>query len=190
MASILVVAISGRLMLPVALESLLVVSNPLPKADAIVVMAGSRDVRLPPVAEMFKDGVTSRVILPNDGVFAGWSLKFNRNLYLVEWAREDLIVMGVPEAAIDLLNYTTSGTFHDALNTLDYIRTYPEIRSLLVVTSDYHTRRSLWTFQRVFEGDEILIGVYPVADFSESWWQRSHVLCLEFWKYVYYRVMY
>jgi uncharacterized SAM-binding protein YcdF (DUF218 family) len=184
----LIVVFSIGLMLSVTLESYLVVSDPLPKADAVVVMAGGRDVRLPPVAALYKKGVAPQVLLTNDGIFASWSQKYQRNLYLVEWAREDLLEMGVPKDAMALLNYTVSGTIHDALNTLAYVRTHPEIRSLLVVTSDYHTRRTLWAFQRVFEGTEIQIGVYPVPDLSASWWRRTSVMYLEFLKYMYYRV--
>ena len=188
--SILVVAVSVSLMLLVDLESYLVVSEPLPKADAIVVMAGGPDVRLPSVADMYKKGVAPQVLLTNDGIFASWSQKHQRNLYLVEWAREDLLEIGVPENTITLLHYTASGTIHDALNTLEYIHTHPEIRNLLVVTSDYHTRRTLWTFRRVFEGQGTQIGVCPVPDPSESWWRRTGVLYLEFLKYLYYRVRY
>jgi len=187
---VLTVTVSVSLLLSVALEPFLVVSVPLPRADAIVVMAGGNDVRLPPVAELYREGVATGVLLTNDGIFASWSQKYQRNLYLVEWAREDLVKMGVPENAIALLNYTASGSIHDALNTLAYVRTHPEIGSLLVVTSDYHTRRTLWTFRRVFEGQGTQIGVYPVADLSETWWRRTCVLYLEFLKYVYYRVAY
>jgi uncharacterized SAM-binding protein YcdF (DUF218 family) len=190
LTSILVVAVVAVLMLSVALESVLVVSEPLPKADVMVVMAGGRDVRLPPVAALYKEGVAQRVLLTNDGIFAGWSTKYDRNLYLVEWAREELLEMGVPEDAIVLLRYTASGTIHDALNTRDYVPAHPEISSLLVVTTDYHTRRTLWTFRRVFEGEGTQIGVYPVADPSQPWWRRACVLFLEFMKYVYYRLRY
>lgn len=190
LTSILIVSISVSLMLSVALESYLVVSDPLPRADAIVVMAGGRKVRLPSVVELYRDGVAPLVLLTNDGIFASWSQKYQRNLYLVEWAREDLVKMGVSENAIALLDYTASGSIHDALNTLAYVRTHPEIRSLLVVTSKFHTRRTLWTFRRVFEGQGTQIGVFPVPDLSEAWWRRTCVLYLEFLKYVYYCVRY
>lgn len=190
LTSILVVAAVVVLMLSVALESFLVVFQPLPRADAIVVMAGSRDVRLPPVAALYKEGVSPRVLLTNDGIRAGWSSVFNRNLYLVEWAKQDLIEMGIPEDAIALLNYTVSGTIHDALNTLDYVRAHPDIRSLLVVTTDYHTRRTLWTFLHVFEKENVQIGVYSVFDISELWWRRAFKLYFEFLKYVFYLAKY
>ena len=190
LTSVLVVAVAAVLMLSAVLESVLVVSEPLPKADVMVVMAGGRDVRLPPVAALYKEGVAQRVLLTNDGIFAGWSTKYDRNLYLVEWAREYLLEMGVPKDAIVPLSYTASGTIHDALNTLDYVRAHPEIRSLLVVTTDYHTRRTLWTFGLVFEGEGIQIGICPVPDLSRPWWRRAQDAYLEFLKYVYYRLRY
>jgi uncharacterized SAM-binding protein YcdF (DUF218 family) len=177
-------------MLAVVLESVLVVSQPMQNADAIVVMAGIPDVRLPPVADLYSEGVAPRILLTNDGIFAAWSQKYQRNLYLVEWAREDLVEAGIPEQAMVLLQYTASGTIHDALNTREYVRAHPEVRRLLVVTSDYHTRRSLWTFRRVFKGMGVQIGAYPVPDLSRSLWCRVWVPYLEFLKYVYYRVRY
>lgn len=178
------------LVVPLAVESFLVLPCSTSQADAIVLMAGSRQVREPIASRLYRDGVAPKVLLTNDGVRADFSPKHGRNLYLVEWAKEDLVEKGVPENAIVLLKYTASGTIHDALNTREYVRTHPEIRRLLVVTSDYHTRRTLWAFQRVFEGEGILIEVYPVPDPSESWWRRVLVLYIEFLKYAYYFVMY
>lgn len=186
----LVVVVSVNLMFSAFLESFLVVSLPLPKADAIVVMAGSRDVRLPPAAKLYKEGLAPLVLLTNDGVFASWSQKYQRNLYQVEWSKENLIEIGVPDGAIDLLNYTFSGTIHDVLNTLDYVRAHPDISSLLVVTSEYHTRRTLWAFLRVFKDEKIQIGISPVPDLPQPWWQRTSVLYLEFLKYLYYQARY
>lgn len=178
------------LLVPLALESFLVLSSSMPQADAIVLMAGSRQVREPAASRLYKEGVAPKVLLTNDGVRADFSPKHGRNLYLAEWAKEDLVEKGVPEDAVVLLRYTASGTIHDALNTREYVRAHPEIRRLLVVTSDYHTRRTLWTFQRVFAGEGIQVGVYPVPDQSESWWRRVLVLYVEFLKYVYYYVRY
>lgn len=107
-------------------------------------------------------------MLANDGVFAGWSRKYQRNLYLVEWAREDLLDMGVPWDDIVLVEFTASGSIHDALNTREYVLSREDIRSLLVVTSDYHTRRTLWSFRRVFREEDIRIGIYPAEHETEK----------------------
>lgn len=178
------------LVVPLALESFLVLPCSTSQADAIVLMAGSRQVREPIASRLYRDGVAPKVLLKNDGVRADFSPKHGRNLYLVEWAKEDLVEKGVPEDAVVLLLYTASGTIHDVLNTREYVRVHPEIRRLLVVTSDYHTRRTLWTFQRVFEEEKIQIGVYPVTNPSEIWWRRIFLLYVEIIKYIYYNMNY
>lgn len=190
LTSILIASVSIILTLSVAFESFLVVSDSLSKVDAIVVMAGGHKVRLPPVAKLYKEGAAPLILLTNDGIIASWSQKYQRNLYQVEWAKEDLVEMGVSNESIILLDYTASGTIHDALNTLQYVRAHPEIRSLLVVTSDYHTRRTLWTFRHVFKESGLQIGCYPVSGPSEQWWRRAYAYYIEFTKYVCYRLRY
>ena len=65
---------------PSILEHYLVVTEPVDRADALVVMAGQRGERLPPVARFYHEGVAPRILLANDGVFAGWSRKYQRNI--------------------------------------------------------------------------------------------------------------
>ena len=169
------------------LESYLVRQEPLEKADAIVVMAGNAEQRLPGAARLYHKGIAPRILLTNDGVFAGWSREYQRNLYLVEWAREDLLDKGVPGEDIVLLGYTQSGTIHDALNTREYVSAHGNVSSLLVVTSDYHSRRTLWTFQQVFAEYGVEIGVYPVKySGDEGFGQRLPTLLMEMIKLVYY----
>lgn len=189
-ALLLIGAVCLALPAPFVLEGFLVVSSPLQKADAIVLMAGSRLVREPGASDLYTQGYAPRIVLANDGVRADYSPAHGRNLYLVEWAKEDLMKAGVPEGAIEILPFTVSGTIHDVRNAHDYVVAHPDIRSLLVVTSDYHTRRTLWTFQRVFEGEGVRIGVWPVEDRQAGWWRRAGVLAVEFMKYVVYRLRY
>jgi len=53
------------------LEDYLVMRKSLDQADAIVVMAGQRDQRLPTAARLYHKGVAPRMLLTNDNVFAG-----------------------------------------------------------------------------------------------------------------------
>ncbi len=175
---------------PSMLESCLVREKPLEKADAIVVMAGNMEQRLPAAARLYHEGRAPRILLANDGVFAGWSRKYQRNLYLVEWAREDLVDMGVPREDIVLLEFTSSGSIHDVLNTRDYVLDQGDIRSLLVVTSDYHTRRTLWSFRHVFRAEDVRIGIHPAGHETNGSSLNHRTLAVELAKYIYYRVRY
>jgi len=175
---------------PSMLEGYLVQERPLEDADAIVVMAGNREQRLPDAARLYHEGAAPKILLANDGVFAGWSREYQRNLYLVEWAREDLVDMGVPWEDIILLEFSASGSIHDVLNTRDYVLSRENIRSLLVVTSDYHTRRTLWLFQWIFAGEDMTIGIYPSAEHPDIQTSRTETLVIELVKYFYYRLRY
>lgn len=173
------------------LEHFLIVSKPLPQADALVVMAGSASERLPVAARLFHDGLGSRILLTNDGIFSAWSPKEHRNLYDIEWAERELLQLQVPRQDIVKLAYAASGSIHDALQARREI-VREGIRSIIIVTSDYHTRRTLWTFQRVLRHQEVAIGIYPApsAAGASSDWRRFLELSSELIKYGYYRLAY
>jgi uncharacterized SAM-binding protein YcdF (DUF218 family) len=52
------------------------------------------------------------------------------------------------------------------------------LRSLLVVTSPYHTRRSLSTFRAVFDRSGVTVGIAPASATSparpECWWLSAY----------------
>jgi uncharacterized SAM-binding protein YcdF (DUF218 family) len=181
---------AARFYLYVLLEPVLIVHHPVQPADAIVVMAGSRLERLPEASRLYQEGIAPLILLTNDGVFSSWSSKRQRNLYEVEWARESLLEAGVPEEAIVLLEYTASGSIHDALNTRAYVQGQGNIRSLLVVTSDYHTRRTLWSFERVFAGMDVDIRVHSQPKDPKPTSRRTILLSVEFLKLVSYQSRY
>ncbi len=173
------------------LNYFLVVTKSLEPADAIVLMAGNDKRRLTAVADLYQRGFAPTVLLTNDGIFSAWSNEYSRNLYQVEWAQLELIKNGVPKDAIVKLKYTQSGTFYDALNTKVFVQEN-KITSLIVVTSDYHTRRTLWSFEKVFIEQQVKLSVYSSGINSpvENWVERilrSNTLIYEFLKLNYYK---
>jgi uncharacterized SAM-binding protein YcdF (DUF218 family) len=108
----------------------------------------------------------------------------------VEWAREDLVDKGVLWDDIVILEHTKSGSIYDALNTREYVLAGDDIRSLLVVTSDYHTRRTLWNFQCVFDGEPVQVGVYPAVPKQQANSYRTGILVKELVKLFYYKLKY
>ena len=136
------------------------VNTMLVKSDAIVILAGNRQERTPKAAELYLRGYAGLIILTNDGVRAGWSKKHGRNLYQVERAEEELVKSGVPRQRIITLPYYRSGTVYDALAVKRFVAA-KAIKSLILVTSDFHARRTLWTFRNVL-GDTRTIFRYPL----------------------------
>lgn len=174
-----------------ALEEFLIVDKPLAHADALVVMAGSQSERLPAAAALYKKGVAHNIYLTNDGVSSAYSMEKQRNLYQVEWAEYELMAMQVPEKAIVKLSHTSSGSIYDALNSRKAILD-KGAKSIVIVTSDYHTKRSLWAFERVFRNHAVAIGVCPAKSkiVALPCYQKLLPLSCELLKYCYYRCKY
>ena len=176
--------------LPV-MERFLVVDRPLASADSLIVMAGSSSERLPVAATLYNNKAVQRILLANDGVMGAFSRERHRNLYLVEWAEEELVSMRVPREAIITLPYSLSGSIYDALQSKKAVSANG-LQRIIVVTSDYHTRRTMWIFDKVFEKQSVAIGISPAPSkiTAMPWYRKLFPLSFEFLKYIYYRFRY
>jgi uncharacterized SAM-binding protein YcdF (DUF218 family) len=133
---------------------------PAQASDAIVLLGGGYADRTPTVADLFRNMRPRLIVLVKDGGRSGWSKKHQRNLYAVEWSEELLIKTGVPREAIVTLQHINSGTVYDALAVRDYLQKV-QVGEIMLVTSDYHTRRTLWIFRRVLRDLPVSIGIAP-----------------------------
>ncbi len=165
----------------------LIVEKPLQTADAILILGGSSTYieRTQKAAEIFKAGRAPKIILTDDGLQGGWDSQEQRNLFFVERARRELVNQGVPESAIQVLPQVVEGT-HDEAVLLEKDARERNLKSVLLVTSGYHTRRALWTFEKVLrdKNSAVEIGIEsPPAGFQTPtpgfWWLSAHG-----WKYV------
>ncbi len=173
------------------------------RAGALVVLGGSAAYveRTARAAELYAaldhDGAPPRVILTDDGGRAGWSPVEQRNPPFVELARNELIRGGVREADIETLPPGGDGTHAESVALREYAARHT-LRSLLVVTSPYHTRRARWTFQRVFAGEGVTLGFAHPAPGAQSpqpsaWWLTAagwKTVASEYPKLIYYRLRY
>jgi len=159
----------------------LTVNKPLAQSDAIVLVGGGFKERAPAAAMLYRDGYAPLVILANDGVFSGWSTKYNRNLYQVEWAEEVLVTLGVPREHIVKLPYYGSATMFDALAVKLYLFR-SGLKKIIIVTSDYHSRRAFWTFKHVLKEYTADITIYPALSFGIG----AQSLAMEYVKLGYY----
>lgn len=153
----------------------LVVSRSLASADAVLVLAGSRAYaeRTDRAAALYRDGVAPRVLLSDDGQRGGWSPEEQLNPPFVELSRRRLLARGVPAAAIVVLPGTASGT-HDEALAAARAAAAARWKALVLVTSPYHTRRALRTFERVFaeQGVHASLGIVAAAigEPGRPWW--------------------
>jgi uncharacterized SAM-binding protein YcdF (DUF218 family) len=174
------------------LSRALVVQVSLPRADAIVVMAGAPVYfdRVAQAGRLFLDGRAPRILLTNDGVRGSWSRTLQRNPLYYERAILRLNQAGVPSSAVEVLPGRVTGTFEEASLISDFAREHA-FTSLIVVTSDFHTRRAFWSVRRALQGAGIDVGVEPAAS-SAAWWKTNGVQAVfsEYGKLAYYLVHY
>ena len=177
----------------------LVVETEPARADVLVVLGGASTYqeRAGYAARLFNGGFASKVLLTDDGQRGGWSQSQQRNPFYVERAAAILEREGVPSGRVERLPRQTASTYEEALALREYAEA-SGIHSLLVVTSGYHSRRSLWTFGRVFRGSGVDVRLTAVPPGTQTptrafWWLSPsgwRTVALEYPKLVYYRLRY
>lgn len=158
---------------------------PRDKADAIVLLAGSYKERAPAAAQLYRAGYAPAVLLTNDGILSSWSSKYGRNLYQIDLAEKYLVTLGVPRERIVKLPFHGSSTMHDALAVRQYALAHG-LTKMIIVTSDYHIRRAIWTFRKVFAGHQAEFEGYAAVSVGTG----VKVFIVESAKMTYYLVVY
>ena len=177
----------------------LVVRAEMQHADALVVLAGSATYveRTQRAAQLFARGSAGKIVLTNDNLSGGWSVAQQRNPLFVELAAEELKRQGVPADKIEIVPGVVLSTYDEITRLRDYSIEHG-LRSILVVTSAYHSRRAWWTLRHVFRGSDIAIGLETAAPGQQSpwpftwWWHRVgwKMVPGEYGKMVYYWLRY
>jgi len=145
---------------------------------------------------LYRNGTAPLVLLTNDGEQGGWDADEQRNPYFFERAKRELILQGVPENAIEILEPVVTGTADEAQLVVEWSRERG-LNSILLVTSAHHSRRALLAFEKANQkgGGQLKIGMItagfgsymimlPVWWVSTSGWRD---VAVEHIKLVYYR---
>lgn len=174
----------------------LIVEQPLRPADAIVVLAGAQVERWLEAVDLYKEKVSPQVFLSGGAIEPAVALLRERGISYprdAELARNAIIQLGVPAAAVHVIPQALDNTAQEAAVTRE-IAVAQHWKSVLIVTSKFHTRRSLFAFERAFKGTGIRIDVrasrYDTLQ-AEGWWKRrpeARWVLLEWLKLVAYRL--
>lgn len=150
-----------------AMGGILVVADPLQKADAIVVLSGGDEHRIDEAIRLYQEEYADTIILTETGAFLE---EFN-----AEYSKERQLVLlnaGIPGGAIMITPRNAASTRDEAKDVKALLQSkHPKV--LLVVTDPYHTLRTRMIWEEVFEGTETEILVRPVRDSwysSSTWW--------------------
>ena len=163
----------------------LIVSDPPVSADAIFLLNGGLHVRPQKAAELYRSGYAPRVVLARAApqVLIGHE-QFRS---VTDIALEVLREAGVADSAVIVLPVPggAESTEDEARALATFLRDRPAQR-LLVVTSDYHTRRTRWTLRREVNRPSLEIRMIPAPEeFSgDRWWRTEEGLIVNFEEYI------
>lgn len=182
-----------------AVGNFLVVSDPLQKADAIAVLSGSGVIRGRTAADLYLQGLAPRILITREDYRYRSEELARYGIHVLEEheiAREVLRYMKVPQDCVSVLDGYNESTVAEARKYLDYMQSH-RLNRLLVVTSNFHSRRSRIIFRRIFSGSNITVLVHPGPPSFEfnpdGWWtHRDNIrnLLFEYQKLLFYSLRY
>lgn len=153
----------------------LVIDAPEP-SDVIVVLAGETDRRPAYALQLLDRGLARRIVLD---VPAASKLYDLSQLELAEQ-----YVRSLPEAgSIDICPITGFSTREES-HEVEKCLAHEPGRRVLIVTSDFHTRRSLSIFKREVHGYTFSVAaVHDETQFGAPWWARRQwaKTCVDEW---------
>jgi len=160
----------------------LVTSDKPKNADVIVVLSGDKGTRTQYAVTLYKQGYANKIIVSGGIVYN----KISMAQLMAQQAEE----LGVPSENI-ILEDQADSTFDNATFTKD-ILIKNDFRSAIIVTSDYHTRRSKMIFNNVFKSSNIKL-TYCASEGEyfnkEKWWvsnKSTMIVINEYIKFIGY----
>lgn len=149
--------------------------DPLEKADAIAVLAGTRMDRPLEAADLYRLGYAPRIVLSRNIQEQSFTALAARGLTLppdADVARDLLARLGIPRDAIIVPDRTHDNTAQEA-QTLRQLAIANGWRRLIVVTSKYHLRRAGFAMRRELAGTGVEVEMrgtrYDTVN-PERWW--------------------
>ena len=168
------------------LGKFLVQSDKLEKADAIAVFSGDNGPRTERGVELLKEGYADYLILSGGKVYD--------DVTMAELMKNHAIKLGVDESKI-LIDDEAATTNENADFTANIIEEN-NFKSVIVVTSDYHTRRSKLAMEKALEnilidGEKVSVSVTPSKEekFTTKWWTSGNSVIMVISEYLKYYIL-
>ena len=142
----------------------LVVENQANKSDVIVVLGGSAGSRLRKGIRLYDQGLANQIILVDEKESSWTNITNNLCKDCVLEGKDVIVLTG------------STSTFTDASLVKTYCSSHG-IKTVLVVTDPYHTRRVWLTFAGEFRGSTIAFTVISSNDYNSllspghGWWK-------------------
>ena len=162
-------------------------------AQYVMVLNGDEETRALVAGVLVKAGFAGRVLVTEVAIAPQ-----ETELALPpthEIVRQVLVKRGIPSSDVTILPAAATTTYDEAQALRAFLKDRPKT-TVLVVTSDYHTRRSRWVFARVLGpwAAQVSFVSAPGDDFRrDCWWQDETgmvAIVSEYLKFAFYIVSY
>ncbi|MBI5555828.1 MAG: YdcF family protein [Elusimicrobia bacterium] len=158
------------------------------KAAAILVLGGGRGERVLQGAKLYREKYADLIMMSGE-----FEQVMSGPVY--HWAVQGQKLAssrGVPKNKVWPI-FDSLSTHDDATLSLAECQKR-HIKSLIVVTEPFHTKRAYYVFKKVYKNSGIKVMIYPVQDSwykRDTWWYSEYGLMAttnEYIKFVYYQL--
>ncbi len=170
------------------------VGEPPRPADVCLVLSGDFESRPFAAAALYRKGYIRHSIWLTH--VSGDIGVFPQELDSDAAARRILEAARVPQERIEVINGLCASTFDEAETLKQRLTREPSPTTVMIVTSDYHTRRSRWIFRQVLgdAADRLQFVSAPTDYFNaDNWWKVEEGFAAypkEFFKLPFYYIRY
>jgi uncharacterized SAM-binding protein YcdF (DUF218 family) len=164
------------------------------KADVIVVLNGRDTERSLTAVDLYNKGYSNLIVMSigykqpgSDEFWKRVGGNFNGKVFF----QRAIEAMGVPEESFRFIGNGVTSTYDEAVATKEFLKKNG-YRSILLVTSKWHSKRAYLTFRSALKNDEIKIVNHPSrydAFRPDAWWKNrndAEVVFDEYVRLIYY----
>lgn len=159
------------------------------KADVIIVLNGRDAERSLAAVDLYNQGYAGLIIMAGlvkqPGSEEFWK-RVGNNFEQKNFFQKAIEAMGVPSNAFKRIENGVTSTYDEAIVTRQFLKENG-YKSILIVTSKWHSRRAYLTFKSVIKDDGIKVWIYPSKYDTfdpNAWWKKETDAELVFYEYV------
>jgi uncharacterized SAM-binding protein YcdF (DUF218 family) len=159
------------------------------KADLIVVLNGRDTERSLASVDLYNQGYANLIIMAGlakqPGTDEFWKRvgnNFNEKIFF----QKAIEAMGIPASSFKFIGSGVTSTYDEAMATREFLKKNG-YKSILLVTSKWHSKRAYLTFRSAVKNDGIKIVIQPSKYDSfrpDAWWKDRNDAELVFDEYV------
>ena len=162
-------------------------------ADALVVLSGMMETRLPRAVDLYRQGYGQRILTTQERPLNAFTEQIHCSNSQKAGALLELLQVNCEMTRVPSLKGGATSTFDEAYDLRDWAQKH-DYKRIIIVSDNFHTRRAVYAFKKIFKGTGIAVEAdgAPNDSFSENDWWKSDigisVYVLEGIKYLVYCV--